>query len=367
LRPGAEKPGYGIANNTMNKAPSRILIVDDEVRNLKLLDSMLKPEGYEIETAMSGEQTLAAIAHRKPDLVLLDVMMPGMNGFQVAGKLKLDPATKAIPIIMVTSLDDRASRLSALNQGAEEFLTKPIDRAELWVRVRNLLRLKEYGDFLADHARRLEDEVRARTEQLSASYRETIDTLNRAASYRDEETGAHVRRIAHFCVQLARNLEMDAEFCDCIFYASPMHDVGKIAIPDSILLKPGALDPGEWEVMKTHSALGAKMLEGGDSPYLRMGRDIALSHHERWDGSGYPHGLEGEAIPLAARLMNIADVYDALRSRRPYKQPFDHEKAVHIITEGDGRTRPEHFDPRVLAAFRQCEAQMRETYQELAD
>jgi putative two-component system response regulator len=347
--------------------PSQILVVDDEALNVKLLGSLLRAQGYSVESATDGEAALAAVARSRPDLILLDVMMPGIDGFEVATRLKTSPHTKSIPIIMVTSLDDRASRLAALDAGAEDFLTKPIDRAELWGRVRNLLRLKEYADLLGDHARILEDQVNERTEQLTASYRDTISTLTRASSYRDEETGAHVQRISFYCVELAQTLRLDAAFCDCIRYASPMHDVGKIAIPDRILLKRGPLDADEWVVMKTHSALGAKMLEGGDSPYLRMGRDIALGHHERWDGTGYPYGLAGEATPLAARLMSIADVYDALRSERPYKQAYDHETAVAVITRGDGRTSPGHFDPEILGAFGAAHSRLRDIHASLAD
>ena len=350
-----------------NAAAAKILVVDDELRNLKLLDSLLRPEGYEITHARSGPETFEMVAKERPDLILLDVMMPGMDGFAVAGKLKVDPATKAIPIIMVTSLDDRSSRLAALNMGAEEFLTKPIDRAELWVRVRNLLRLKRYSDFLEEHSRLLEQQVKERSAQLTESYRNTIATLNRAAAYRDEDTGYHVQRISHYCVELARVLGMDAAFIECIEYASPMHDVGKIAIPDAILQKRGPLTAPEWAVMKTHAPVGAKMLEGADSPYLVMGREIALSHHERWDGSGYPGGLVGEAIPIAARLMNVADVYDALRSVRPYKPSIDHPSALRIMLKGDGRTAPSHFDPRVLEAFADTAEQLRAIYDSLAD
>jgi putative two-component system response regulator len=351
----------------MQKRASRILLVDDELRNLKLLETLVKAEGYETETAMSGEQALAAVAHHPPDLILLDVMMPGMSGHEVAGKLKLDPNTKAIPIIMVTSLDDRHSKLTALNMGAEDFLTKPIDRAELWVRVRNLLRLKDYADFLTDYARILEEQVRSRSALLTSSFRETIAALTRAASYRDEETGAHVVRISYYCQEMAITLGLDAEFRDGVFHASPMHDIGKIAIPDRILFKPGKFTPEEWEIMKSHSALGAAMLDAGNSPYLTMGREIALSHHERWDGSGYPQGLKGEAIPLSARLMCIADAYDALRSRRPYKQPFGHDQTVAIITKGDGRTHPGHFDAQVLDAFVRNASRFEEIFATQAD
>jgi putative two-component system response regulator len=351
----------------VERRPARILVVDDEPRNTKLIKAMLAAEGYSIDTAGSGNEALAAVRNAKPDLVLLDVMMPDMTGFDVAAALKLDTATHNIPIIMVSSLDDRASKLTALGKGAEEFLTKPVDRAELIVRTRNLLRLKELADLQSSYARVLEERVAERSLRLTNSYRDTIAALNRAASYRDEETGAHVQRISHYCVELANTLGMDSAFCECIYYASPMHDIGKIAIPDRVLLKPGKLTGDEWEIMKTHAALGSRMLDGVDSPYIEMGRDIAMRHHERWDGRGYPDGLAGEEIPLSARVMCIADVYDALRSRRPYKEPYEHDDAVRIILHGDGRTSPKHFDPRVLSAFSATRARMRDIYEEMTD
>jgi putative two-component system response regulator len=345
----------------------QILVVDDEPRNTKLLEAILSREGYRVECAGNGQDALRAVVELRPDLVLLDVMMPDTDGFQVAAQIKSNSDTRNIPIIMVTSLDDRASKLRALDSGAEEFLTKPVDRAELIVRTRNLLRLKELADLHANYARVLEERVVERSLRLTNSYRDTIAALNRAASYRDEETGAHVQRISHYCVELAQALGMDSAFCECIYYASPMHDIGKIAIPDRVLLKPGPLTPDEWEIMKTHATLGFKMLDGVDSPYIEMGRDIALRHHERWDGRGYPDGLSGEAIPLSARVMAIADVYDALRSRRPYKEAYGHDDAVRIIMHGDGRTSPKHFDPRVLSAFVSARAAMRDIYQEMID
>jgi putative two-component system response regulator len=345
----------------------QILVVDDEPRNTKLLEAILSREGYRVECAGNGQDALRAVVELRPDLVLLDVMMPDTDGFQVAAQIKNNSDTSNIPIIMVTSLDDRASKLRALDSGAEEFLTKPVDRAELIVRTRNLLRLKELADLHANYARVLEERVVERSLRLTNSYRDTIAALNRAASYRDEETGAHVQRISHYCVELAQALGMDSAFCECIYYASPMHDIGKIAIPDRVLLKPGPLTPDEWEIMKTHATLGFKMLDGVDSPYIEMGRDIALRHHERWDGRGYPDGLSGEAIPLSARVMAIADVYDALRSRRPYKEAYGHDDAVRIIMHGDGRTSPKHFDPRVLSAFVSARAAMRDIYQEMID
>ena len=351
----------------MNGKKKRVLVVDDEQGNRKVFQAMLNAEGLAVTLAEDGMKGLEAAAAEPPDLVLLDVMMPGMTGFEVARRLKAAPATRHVPIIVVTALDDRESRLEGLKAGAEDFLTKPVDRVELSARVRNLLRLKEFNDFLADHNRLLEQQVTERTRELAASYRETITTLNRAASYKDEETGAHVARISFYTVELAGTLGMDAGFRDTIHYASPMHDVGKIAIPDAILMKPGKFEPHEWEIMKGHAALGAKLIAGGSSPYLTMGVDIAMSHHERWDGKGYPAGLAGEAIPLAARIMQICDVYDALRSKRPYKAPFSHEKSFEIITKGDGRTMPGHFDPAVLEAFARAGDRFEEIYQARAD
>jgi putative two-component system response regulator len=344
------------------KEVQTILVVDDEVRNTRLVEAQLAAQGYRIVTAFSGEEALEKVADALPDLILLDLMMPGMSGYQVAARLKENELTRNIPIIMVTALDDRESRLLALEAGAEEFLNKPVDRSELWVRVRNLLRLKDYQNFLSRHNEILEQQVEERTRQLTDAYRDTIYTMVRAAEYKDEGTGAHVQRISFYCVELAEAMGMKKEFCDLIFYASPMHDIGKIGIPDAILLKPGTFTEAEWEVMKGHSALGAQMLQQGNSPYLQMGMEIALNHHERWDGSGYPQGLKGEQIPLAARIMNICDQYDALRSKRPYKAALTHEETVKIITEGDGRTVPSHFDPEVLQAFLRVAERFRQIY-----
>lgn len=346
-----------------------ILIVDDETKNRTYLDVMLKAEGYATLQAQTGEAALEMTARHRPDLILLDAMMPGMDGFHVAGRLKADAATSPIPIIMVTALSDRDSRLRALQSGVEEFLSKPVDRAELWVRVRNLLRLKEYSDFLANYSRTLEEEVKKRTEQLLASQFDALYTILRAAEFRDEETGAHIRRISYYCQELARQLGMPPDFVETIYYASPLHDIGKIGIPDHILLKPGRFEPHEWEIMKSHTTLGNGILDSGRSasPFTRMGAEIALNHHEKWDGSGYPRGVRAEDIPLPARIMSICDVYDALRSRRPYKPAFSHEVAFSLITEGDDRTMPSHFDPGVLSAFHRCAPAFNDIFHAHAD
>lgn len=351
----------------MNHCDKKILIVDDEELNRNLLTVMLEYEGYKIKTAIDGESALKSVMLDPPDLILLDVMMPGMDGNEVVNTLKDNPVTKSIPVIMVTALDNKEAKLAALKSGAEDFLTKPVDRAELLLRVRNMLRLKSYSDLLSNYNETLEAEVEVRTAELESAYKDTIITMVRAAEFKDEDTGAHVRRIGHYSSMLAKLLGLDKTQVNALFYASLMHDIGKIGIPDDILFKTTPFTPEEWKTMKTHSEIGAEILKKGDSPFVRMGAEIALNHHERWDGTGYPKGISGEAIPLSARIMAVCDVYDALRSKRPYKPAFSHQKAVKIITEGDGRTLPEHFDPTVLAAFAAHPEYFEEIYDEYAD
>lgn len=345
-----------------NGKRATILIVEDDRTNAKVFEALIRSEGYDARIAKSGAAALDAVAAEPPDLVLLDAMIPGLDGFEVAARIKADPRTTHIPIIMITGLGGRDSRLRALRAGAEEFLNKPVDRMELKVRMHNLLRIKEYEDFLQNYNRNLEREVERRTAQLRDSYRETIVAMTRAAEYKDESTGTHVRRIGFYGLDLAEHLGLDGEFKDALFFAAPMHDVGKIGIPDHILLKPASLDAREINIMRTHCILGAKILGQTDSPYLKLGAEVALAHHERWDGSGYPNGLKGEEIPLSARLMAVCDVYDALRTRRPYKPALDHETTMTIILEGNKRTLPRHFDPAVLAAFQSRAERFREIH-----
>ena len=345
-----------------------VLVVSGNGGNHKSMEALLTAAGYRTILAANGKEALErAVQSPPPDVVLLDMVILEMDGFEIAARLKNDFRTKRVPIVMMTAPDNRQSRLRALEVGIEEFLIKPVDRAELTVRLRNLLKIKEYSDFLSDYNHILEQQVVERTRQLTASYRETIATMTSAAAYKDEETGAHVKRISLYTVELAASLGMDEDFRDTIHYASPMHDVGKIAIPDAILGKLGKFEPHEWEIMKTHAALGAALLSGRDSPYLKMGADIAGEHHERWDGGGYPRGLKGEAIKLSARIMQICDVYDAQRSTRPYKAGFTHERVVEIITNGDGRTLPDHFDPAALDAFKHCTERFRDIYETYLD
>jgi putative two-component system response regulator len=346
---------------------STVLVVDDERANVALMMALLEDEGHRVLTASDGFGAIEVARASTPDLILLDLQMPGMTGIDAAHRLKADARTRNIPIVMVTAMSDRSSRMGALKAGIEEFLEKPVDRIELVVRVRNLLRLKAHQDFLANHNAILEAQVAERTQELKLSYREAMFTLTRAAEYKDEDTGAHVQRIGHYSLKLAEALGAAASFCDEIFHAAAMHDVGKIGIPDAVLLKPSGLGPAEWEIMKRHTLIGAAVLSSGQSPYVIMGAQIARSHHERWDGTGYPDGLAGEQIPLPARITCLSDIYDALRSKRPYKPAFTHERTLEIILSGDQRTRPEHFDPEVLEAFRRMTPTFAEIFDSLSE
>ncbi len=353
-------------SHPIKKSPL-VLIVDDDESMRALLQRHMELEGYRVSTAEHGLRAVVAAEAELPDIVLLDAQMPAMDGFQVAEALKSSERTRTIPIIMVTVLGDNRSRMRALEAGVQEFLTKPVNRSELSLRVKNVLLLKEYNNFLTDRNRTLEQQVQERSREVLGSYRETIETLCRAAAYKDEESGAHVRRISYYTEDIALAIGMNQGFCEAIHYSSPMHDIGKIAIPDAILFKRGPLSQDEWEVMKSHAAVGAQLIGTGDSPYLRMGAEIAMHHHERWDGSGYPGRLKGQLIPISARIMNICDQYDALRSARPHKQALSHEGAYEIITVGDGRTLPSHFDPDVLDAFKRCAGRLREIFESISD
>lgn len=327
---------------------ARIFIVDDEPANLKLLDKMLSSQGYARPvTIQDPRQVIDRYQEGRPDLILLDINMPGMDGYQVMEQLRSLNDPLLPPIVILTAQHSRDQMFKALAAGARDFIGKPFDRTELLMRVRNLLEAQLAHRLVHDQKRVLEDMVRLRTEALNQTRLQVVRRLGRAAEYRDNETGFHILRMSKFSALMAKRLGWTEEDHELMLHASPMHDIGKIGIPDAILLKPGKLDPDEWTIMQTHAAIGAELLEGDDSPLLRLAREIALCHHEKWDGSGYPRGLAAEDIPESARIVAVADVFDALTSARPYKPAWPLEKALALMQEQRGR----HFDPRVIDHF----------------
>ena len=338
-----------------------LLAVDDTADNLALLNDLLSKQ-YKVKLANSGAKALKiAAAAPPPDLILLDIMMPGMDGYEVCRQLKLQAATRDIPVIFLTACADAEAERAGLEAGAVDYVTKPFNPPVLLARVKTHLALKAQADFLRDKSAFLEAEVDKRTREIRAIQDVTIHTLASLAETRDSETGNHIRRTQFYVKALARRLcenpglaaILTPRYIEMLFKSAPLHDIGKVGIPDSILLKAGRLTPDEFEIMKTHTTLGREAIEhaeqqlGMQVDFLSMSKDIAQSHQEKWDGSGYPQHLAGEAIPLSARLMAVADVYDALISRRVYKAAMSHEQAAAIIIAGRGQ----HFDPDIVDAF----------------
>lgn len=331
-----------------SRGGERIMIVDDEPVNLRLMQKMLVTQGYsDLILISDSREVLSAYRGSRPDLILLDINMPHLDGYVVLEQLRALNDALLPPIVMLTAQHGKEHLLRALSAGARDYITKPFDRSELLMRVRNLLDAQLAHRLMHDKKRFLEDMVRVRTQELRDTRLQVVQRLGMAAEYRDEETGNHILRMSHTSALIAKTLGWDEAACELLLHASPMHDIGKIGIPDAILLKPGRFEPHEWEIMKTHAVIGAKLLDGDDSDLMRMARDIALTHHEKWDGSGYPHGMSGDEIPESGRIAALADVFDALTSERPYKQAWSVERALDFICEG----REKHFDPRVVDAF----------------
>lgn len=325
-----------------------ILIVDDQMTNIMLLESILKNAGYtQVHSTQDPTQVVALFKELTPDLICLDIRMPELNGFQIMGQLKIIQSNRYLPILVLTSEEDRETRLRALESGAKDFLHKPFDKVEVLMRIRNLLEASLLNKAISQQKDSLEQIVKIRTQELRETQFEVVHRLAKAAEHRDNETGSHIVRLSHYAVILGRACGMTEEECDILFHATPMHDVGKLGIPDRILLKPGKLDEEEWEIMMQHTTIGAHLLSGSQSPVLQMGEIIALTHHEKWDGSGYPNRIAGEDIPLVGRICAIADVFDALSSRRCYKEPWPLEKTLAEIRSLSGK----HFDPNLVKIF----------------
>lgn len=361
-----------------------VLVVDDTPENLQLMHGLLR-DHYRVRLANSGEVSLdLARKMPQPDLILLDIMMPGIDGYEVCRRLKADPQTKAIPVIFLTARDQASDQQLGFACGCVDYITKPISPPLAMARVRTHISLKRTNDQLTAINHNLQQELERRTHEVQKVQDVTIMAMASLAETRDNETGSHIRRTQNYVRALAHHLASDPRFADelseeaidQLYKSAPLHDIGKVGISDGILLKPGRLSPQEFDLMKAHAQLGDQIIASAESlldtpsSFLRFAREIARHHHENWDGSGYPDGLAGTAIPLSARLMAVADVYDALISRRCYKEPFSHELACEFILKGGGRK----FDPVIVEAFSQLRdqflaiaEQFRDTHHDILD
>ncbi|HHB75331.1 MAG TPA: response regulator [Desulfobulbus sp.] len=326
-----------------------VQVVDDNERNVKICREILEMADFRVVTAENGRVGLKIARDLSPDVILLDIMMPVMDGMEMLRKLREDSIIRHIPVLMLTARNTTEDVVQALDHGANDYLTKPFSEEELEARVRTLCRMKKAEDGIREQNEILEHKVFERTAELEATRLEIVRRLGMAAEYRDNETGDHIIRMSKMCMKLGQLYGLTRERQELLLNASPMHDVGKISIPDAILLKTGKLTPEEWEIMTEHTIIGARLLDGHDSALMCMARDIALTHHEKWNGSGYPAGLHGAEIPLEGRIVAIADVFDSLTSKRPYKDPYPFHVAFDIMEQERGK----HFDPELIDIFLQ--------------
>lgn len=343
---------------------AKILVVDDNPVNVVLLQAILDGAGYaHVWTTTDSRQVEPLYKEHRFDLILLDIRMPYLDGIQVMELLKKNMGEDYLPVLVLTAQTDQETRRRALDVGAKDFLTKPFEQWEVLLRIRNMLETRIYFNNQRLRADELEGLVRERTAMVRETQLEIVRRLGRAGEFRDNETGAHVIRMSRACHLLALAAGLSAERAETLLYASPMHDVGKIGLPDNILLKPARLDPDERKTMERHVEIGAEILKGHDSELMQMARCVALTHHEKWDGSGYPRGLKGEDIPLEGRIAAICDVFDALTSARPYKQGWTTEEALSFIKEQAGK----HFDPWLVEIFEGIAPEVAKLREQLPD
>lgn len=345
---------------------ARILIVDDEPNNLSVLGDLLERYGYEVLASNTGLQAIDIATEMRPDLILLDVAMPEIDGFETCRRLKAHQSLEAVPVLFLSAYQDLEHKVQGFQVGGMDFISKPFQVEELLARIRTHLELHQLRHQLELKVAQKTAELQQANRQLKSAYSESLRLLSMAGEFRDLETGLHTARIGAYSAYLGHHLGLTSEACEQLRQAAPLHDIGKIAMPDRILLKNGQLDEADWQQMQTHAELGANILRSGRSrhPMLELAADIALGHHEHFDGSGYPQGLVGEQIPLAARIVAVVDVYDALRSRRPYKEALNHQRSIELMLTGDDRTRPEHFDPRILALLVEHQDQIEAIFQQ---